>query len=983
MAGIFISYSRKDSEVAHKLMADFKSAGMDVWVDWEDIPPAVGWLDQILQGIEQADAFLFLVSPDSIKSEVCKVEWMHAKKNAKRIIPIVVRDVDPNATETTIRDLNWIFLRETDDYAKGIDKVKLAIDLDVEWLREHRRLQVRALEWDRKKEASLLLRGADLRSAALMLATHGNGDPKPSELQDLYLSVSKRSERARTAVFITAAATLVIMILLSLFAISQRQVALENAQAAEVARQKAVENEERAKSSEKAAVAAKAKAITNEAIAEAQRSAARGQIYQSRTGGLFTSTLFAIDSLRRKPSVEADDILRKNISLLPIPVKQSEREGSILHIEISPDGSTFVSTSEDGSACLSRFEDGQNKFCVNSPGAVLDAVFSPDGKILVISDSSGMVQVLNADDGTPLKQFDWGVSVRDVNISPDGDLLAMTRDDARINLIRLSSYEPYGEFSVYGNLRVTAFSPDGEWFAAASDIGSITFWNLGTKQIITGGAHRDEIFEIAFSPNSNQLISGSADNCAVLTSPFTGEEILRVLNEDRVTNVAFSPDGTWFVTASDDFRIRVWDTKTGEERLRFLQDSVVSEVKISPDGLWIASTGSDRTVRVWSAASGSEMFQIPLREDGTVLEFSADNRYLVAGDLGGNISIWDISALAMNTGYMRFDEFVSNIEMSPDGGWYAASAGGEVWVFDPALFDTRITPQGKPIIDFHPDFVYDLAIDPQGNWLAASTFEGQVVLFNKSQGNTRSIASAGPAQLLAFTPDGQSLILGSEDGMLQNRGLDGSDNGILWQAPSAVYAIAVSTTNQLAVGMDGKVVILDLDTKTVVSEVSAPGANYLLTFSPDGNTLASSAWSSTSSGQTYVWVLEDGEYDKLAEYSGPPTSSILFDPKGSQLFLGGTDEIFVYDAITGMELNRIRQKSDVTGLTFSPDGETLFGSSLKTIQVYDLTLMKTIPEEEVVAAACSRLTRNFSTSEWRFFFNDEKYVQLCPDLPIP
>lgn len=47
MTGIFVSYSRKDLIVAKKLIASITSMELDVWVDWEDIPPAVGWLDQI------------------------------------------------------------------------------------------------------------------------------------------------------------------------------------------------------------------------------------------------------------------------------------------------------------------------------------------------------------------------------------------------------------------------------------------------------------------------------------------------------------------------------------------------------------------------------------------------------------------------------------------------------------------------------------------------------------------------------------------------------------------------------------------------------------------------------------------------------------------------------------------------------------------------------------------------------------------------
>src|ERR1041384_1557853 len=90
MAKLFVSYSRKDSITAHKLIEAFKSIQQDVWVDWESIPPAVDWLEQIFRGIEASDAFIFLISPDSIVSEVCKVEIGRAALNNKRIIPIVV-----------------------------------------------------------------------------------------------------------------------------------------------------------------------------------------------------------------------------------------------------------------------------------------------------------------------------------------------------------------------------------------------------------------------------------------------------------------------------------------------------------------------------------------------------------------------------------------------------------------------------------------------------------------------------------------------------------------------------------------------------------------------------------------------------------------------------------------------------------------------------------------------------------------------------
>jgi hypothetical protein len=113
-----------------------------------------------LAAIEGADTFVFVLSPDSIASEVCGREMALAAEHNKRMVPIVGRDVSPETVPEALAKLNWIFFRETDDFEKAIDILIGALDTDLDWVHAHTRLLTRAIEWQSKgKNTSLVLRG--------------------------------------------------------------------------------------------------------------------------------------------------------------------------------------------------------------------------------------------------------------------------------------------------------------------------------------------------------------------------------------------------------------------------------------------------------------------------------------------------------------------------------------------------------------------------------------------------------------------------------------------------------------------------------------------------------------------------------------------------------------------------------------------------------------------------------------------------------
>ncbi len=93
MADVFISYSRKDKEFVRQLHEALAAHNRDTWVDWEDIPPTAQWWTEICAGIEAADTFVFVISPDAARSKPCFDELEHATKNNKRIVPLLRHEV--------------------------------------------------------------------------------------------------------------------------------------------------------------------------------------------------------------------------------------------------------------------------------------------------------------------------------------------------------------------------------------------------------------------------------------------------------------------------------------------------------------------------------------------------------------------------------------------------------------------------------------------------------------------------------------------------------------------------------------------------------------------------------------------------------------------------------------------------------------------------------------------------------------------------
>ncbi len=198
MKDIFISYSRRDKAFVQLLVGALEADGRNVWVDYDDIPFATDWWEEITLGIEASSAVLFIISPDSLESQYCSLEVNHAQKNNKRLIPLLCRAVEDRTVPPHVGQLNWLdFTGESRQaFDDALVELLRTLDTDLAALRDVTRLLVSAREWERRgHNPSLLLRGDALADAERLLS---RSDLTP--LQQTYLQHSRAQQTRAQAV---------------------------------------------------------------------------------------------------------------------------------------------------------------------------------------------------------------------------------------------------------------------------------------------------------------------------------------------------------------------------------------------------------------------------------------------------------------------------------------------------------------------------------------------------------------------------------------------------------------------------------------------------------------------------------------------------------------------------------------------------------------------------------------------------------------
>lgn len=932
MNQIFISYSRKDYKYTEFLRKKLEDANLVVWVDVDELHASSIWWDELQNAIRKSIALIFIVSSNSINSEYCKREFLFAKEEKIKIIPIRLPGMLDKDVPDNIQRIHWRTWSDVES-EQGFGKLVTEIITDFEWKNFVADLREKALQWGKDEDPSFLLHGKELQEAEeIIFKAEAKGLQLFPEHRQFISESRKKEDKRRRILLISGGVTALIIIFLSWFAINNNNIALEKSNLAATAQAFAqVENQN---------------AIEQSKISHATDVAS--QAVAMRNVQFDLSLLLSIEAFLAKDLPTTRNILAENTQYEPQLVKYlSEHSSAVRKVVFNPDGKTFASGDDNGNVII---WDADTYLPINNPlikqgSHITNIVYSPDGKMIAIAGNTSSVYLIDLQTLEGIyNSIEGNMGVSSMAFSADGSLFALGDYDGKIYVLDLTASTYSSEEMLSGhNGYVTslAFSPDGKTLISGDETGQMYIWNVETFEQLKGlEKHTSTVSSLVFSPDGKTLVSAGWDNTIIFWDVVNYVPVGEPVNNSADT-LYISADGKALGYEMGSY-IEIMDIETRQLITTFYGNDWTVTSALSPDWKKIVSGGKDNKIVVSYISNipqqGGNLGQAKLTE----VVYDQTNKAVFAGGWDKTVYLWDTESKNNDQVILNLEKKVISIALSSDG--RRVSAGTETGTF--FLWNVNDYHSVRELDVNQNERISSLVFSPDGNMLATG-FRDTVLLWDVQTGERIGQSlNAITVDPIVFSPEGKYLTTGSGRGIIDVW-------NISTQERSNRINIGESPVTNLAYSPDGKtlalgkwdyIILWDVDLNMEIDRlfIGLGGESYDLVFSPDGKTLAATL------ADFSIRLWETDTYQQFAYLtSNPVVFNLAFSPDSKQLAAGTCGQVD-------------KQNSCILGKT----------------EILDVT------PQAWIENSCRRAGRNFTREEWARFFPNEEYRATCSQWPL-
>lgn len=900
---VFISYSRRDMDVADLLVDALEERGFAVKIDRRDLPYGEEWQAELADFIHASDAIVWLLTTHSIQSRMCNWEIGEVIRSKKRLVPIALASPLPELPEA-IGKIHVLPASGVFSIGAHMDALAAALLSNRKWVKEHTSLADRSREWlANGRNVALLLRGSALRAAESWKTAKPAAQPIADEVLDLILSSRQaETQRQRTMVvgsLVTAAA-----------ALGLAGVAAYQWKKADERTQLALEQ----RASYLGALAQKAAADDKTDFAKNILSLTIGELGSGAANRPPPGMVGAAASVAQRETLDV------------VIAGRSPLRSAML----SPDSSKILTVAEDGVVAIWNSDSGQMASQLVQKATV--AAFSPDSAQLLIAwhdNFSGNAKIVDVASGATLRELVGDVNqVLTVKFSSDGKFCAAATYGGAAHIWNVADGSEVASLS---NAEVLEFDPADSTRVVAAAGEKANVWRLNkgaasTAEFTVVEEQANSGFGVRlarFRPRSNQVLVTAHDS--VLTYDETGRATFAASyrgftydwsvhlwdgqsgqkahtltgHTGPVFDAAFSSDGRFALTASFDGTARLWDVETGRQIQVYRgHQGPVFKVAFDASEKKVLTGSDDKTARLWDAASGSLLRVLRGQTQAVhTAQFNAPStQILVASNQAGY----------RHCGRSKCEGHDPSLRL-----WRVA---------EPWLVQTFSTAPAKPI---------GLAGDSEH--VAVLSDKGVISLRSRQDG--REVAAIGDSanQILQMqmSSDGKKLLLAQSNGVARIVSVPGGQTlATMSGHAGSVWSAKFSRDEQMAVtaSEDGTVRIWDAATGELKKSFDhAPTSVIDAGFSADGGKVFSIPYSN----EAVVWDVKSG--DKIQTLSGHtgPVLSAAFNSDGARLVTASDDATLrVWDVLTGKTLHILRGHGKrVTSVQVAPRSNQLLSAS--------------------------------------------------------